>query len=233
MSNITSITLSSGNVTSSGSFSTLDNSFGTAGTSNINVLSIQGVAGGVSQSVTGTLSISGTSPVTVVNGITTVAVSGTSNVTVVNGITTVAVSGTSNVSVVNGVTSVAISGTGSVSVVNANPNGRAVAASSAPVVLNSQTYTSVAASSATTLMGSSGAIGDYLDTLNIVPASVSPGAVTISDGTSAAMTVFAGGTTSLSNLVPFQLSVGAVARGAGWHVTTNSSVSVISIGTFT
>lgn len=119
MSNITSITLSaSGNVVSQGTFSTLDNSFGTAGTSNANVASVQGISGGVAVTVTGSITTTGTTIVSVVNGITSVAVSGTTNVSVVNGITTVAVSGTAAVSVVNGITTVALSGTSAVTVVN-------------------------------------------------------------------------------------------------------------------
>lgn len=109
MANLTTIVLSaSGAVTSSGSFSTLDNTFGTAGTSNANVASVQGVSGGTPLIATGTLAISGTS---------NVLISGTTNVAVVSAVTTA----TQNValvsSIVQGVTlsgtsnSVSVSGT--------------------------------------------------------------------------------------------------------------------------
>lgn len=45
MPNLTTLTLSSGNITSSGTISTIDNCFGTAGTSNANVQTIQGISG--------------------------------------------------------------------------------------------------------------------------------------------------------------------------------------------
>lgn len=205
MANLTSITLSSGNVTSSGSFSTIDNSFGTAGTSNINVLSVQGVSGGVAQLISGTVSLASS---------------------------TVTLAGTSNVSVVNGITSVVVSGTSNVTVVNSNTNGRKTPVNSAPVVLNSMSYTTVAASSATTLLGSTGAVGDYIDGVLVIPTTVSPGSLSISDSTTA-ISIFAGGTTSLTNLVSFYIPVGAVSALGGWHMSTGSGLGVITIGNFT
>lgn len=51
MPNLTTLTLSSGNITSSGTISTIDNSFGTAGTSNANVQTVQGISGGTNLNV--------------------------------------------------------------------------------------------------------------------------------------------------------------------------------------
>lgn len=206
MANLTSITLSSGNVTSSGSFSTIDNSFGTAGTSNVNVLSIQGISGGVSQSITGTIALSGTSNVAI-TGISIKA---------------------SSVAPVVGDTALVVA----ISPNSVNSNGRKTPANSAPVVLNSMSYTSLSANSASTLLGSTGAIGDYIDGVLLVPASVSPGAVSIKDSTTA-IQIFAGGTTSLTNLVPVFVPVGALSISGGWYLTTGSSIAAIVIGNFT
>ena len=95
-------------------------------------------------------------------------------------------------------------------------------------------YETVAASSTDQVLGATGAIGDVLIGLLIVPASTSPGAVTIKDGSGSAITVFAGGSNSVSNLVPFPAPLfGIRATGAGWKVTTGVDVSVIAAGDFT
>lgn len=86
--------------------------------------------------------------------------------------------------------------------------------------------------SATTPLGT-GAIGDYLNTIWIVPTSLSPGAVTIKDGSGSAITIFAGGAASLSNLVPFPIVVGAPSKSGGWSVTTLAGVGFYANGTFT
>jgi hypothetical protein len=119
---------------------------------------------------------------------------------------------------------------------NANANGRAVPASSAPVVLNSMTYKSILAGQTTALFGATGASGDYLDGVLIVPAAAAAGAVSITDGSGTAITIFAGGgTTALPTLAPFFVPIGAVSSGGagGWKVTTGTNVSVIGIGNFT
>lgn len=77
-----------------------------------------------------------------------------------------------------------------------------------------------------------GAAGDFLSHLLIVPASLSPGAVTISDGDGAAITVFAGGASSLLTLTPFPVPVGALSVKGPWKVTTGASVSVMAMGLF-
>jgi hypothetical protein len=117
-----------------------------------------------------------------------------------------------------------------------NPNGRAVPTSSAPVVLNSMTYTAVAASQSAALFGATGASGDYLDGVLIIPATAAAGAVSITDGSGSAITIFVGGgTTALPTLAPFYVPIGAISKGGagGWKVTTGANVSVIGIGNFT
>lgn len=121
-------------------------------------------------------------------------------------------------------------------ITNANSNGRALPSASAPVVLNSMTYKSILASQTAALFGATGASGDYLDGVLIVPATAAAGAVTIQDAAGTAITIFAGGgTTALPTLAPFYVPIGAVSSGGagGWKVTTGTNVSVIGVGNFT
>ena len=94
-------------------------------------------------------------------------------------------------------------------------------------------YETVAASATTQVLGASGAAGDYLMGVLIVPASVDAGAVQIKDGTNNAITVFAGGTDSVSNLVPFFVPLGIRSAQGAWQVTTGADVSVVAVGSFT
>lgn len=109
--------------------------------------------------------------------------------------------------------------------------------SAIPVFLSDQTeYETVAASATAQVLGASGAQGDYLRGLLIVPATTSPGAVSIADGNGSAITVFTGGASSVSNLVPFFIPLGIRTTNAttpGWKVTTGTNVSVIASGDFT
>lgn len=117
-----------------------------------------------------------------------------------------------------------------------NVNGRATPSASAPFVLNSMTYTAVAASQTAALFGATGASGDYLDGVLIIPATAAAGAVTITDGSGSAITIFAGGgTTALPTLAPFFVPIGAISKNGagGWKVTTGANVSVIGVGNFT
>lgn len=128
-----------------------------------------------------------------------------------------------------------------------NVNGQATMANSAPVVVASNQsnlpvinggsrYQAVAASqTATVLQSSTGATGDYLSHCVIYPASTSPGVVTVFDNTNTAANsaiLFAGGASSLSNLAPISVPVGALSRNGAWEVTTGANVSVVCYGKF-
>lgn len=93
-------------------------------------------------------------------------------------------------------------------------------------------YETIAASQSDQVLGTSGAAGDFLVGLLVVPASTSPGAVSIKDGGGSAITVFAGGANSTTNLVPFFIPLG-IACGTAWKVTTGASLSAIAVGSFT
>lgn len=123
-----------------------------------------------------------------------------------------------------------------ITIVNANTNGRKTPANSAPTVAASQTYQDVAASATATALvgGGSGAAGDYLDFLLIVPETVAAGAVSITDGSGSAVTVWAGGgTTALLSLVPFAVPIKAISASGAWKVTTGTNVHARAIGNFT
>lgn len=126
--------------------------------------------------------------------------------------------------------------------------GRAAAASSRPVVLSTEDlaalslsglktlmseYEAVAASATTQALGVTGATGDYLAGVLIIPATTSPGAVAIKDGAGTAITIFTGGASSVSNLVPFFVPLGIKSTAGAWQVTTGTNVSAIGVGDFT
>lgn len=93
-------------------------------------------------------------------------------------------------------------------------------------------YETVAASQTAQTLGATGGTGDTLKGLLVVPASVSPGNVIILDN-AISITVFAGGTNSLTELKPFFVPVGLKSVSGAWKVTTGANVSVLAMGNFT
>lgn len=113
--------------------------------------------------------------------------------------------------------------------------GLAPRAASIPTVIadiNSGEYETVAASQTAQVLGATGGTGDYLSGLLVTPATTSPGNVIILDN-AISITVFAGGASSVSNLVPFFIPLGMYSVSGAWKVTTGTNVSVIGIGNFT
>lgn len=98
--------------------------------------------------------------------------------------------------------------------------------------LGGQEYETVAASQTAQVLGSTGATGDYLAGLLVIPATTTPGVVTILDNATS-IPVFVGGASSVSNLVPFFIPIGAKSVSGAWKVTTGANVSILAIGTFT
>lgn len=97
-------------------------------------------------------------------------------------------------------------------------------------------YEIVAASQTDQILGATGAVGDLLGAIIIVPATLSPDAVTIKDGNGSAITIFAGGASSVDSLKPIHVPLGLKTINAttpGWKITTGANVSVIGIGNFT
>lgn len=130
-----------------------------------------------------------------------------------------------------------------------NANGQATMANSSPVVIASNQssipvtntpltnfgageYETVAASQTAQVLGATGAAGDYLSGLLVIPASTSPGQVLLLDNATS-ITVFAGGASSVTSLIPFFIPCGMISVSGAWKVTTGANVSVIGIGNFT
>ena len=93
-------------------------------------------------------------------------------------------------------------------------------------------YETVAASQTDQMAGATGAAGDYLAGVLIIPATTSPGAVSIEDGATN-IPIFTGGASSVSNLVPFFVPLGIKSVSGGWEITTGANVSAIAVGDFT
>lgn len=92
-------------------------------------------------------------------------------------------------------------------------------------------YETVAASQTDQMMGATGAVGDYLAGVLIIPATTSPGAVSIEEASTNTV-IFTGGSGSVSNLVPFFVPLGIVSTEGGWEITTGANVSAIAVGSF-
>jgi len=97
-------------------------------------------------------------------------------------------------------------------------------------------YLPCGAGATTELKSSTSAVGDYLAGVLIVPGTTSPGAVTITDGNGSAITIFTGGASSVSNLVPFFVPFGGFSRNTlssgSWHVTCGANVTAVAVGKF-
>lgn len=99
-----------------------------------------------------------------------------------------------------------------------------------PVVVNGGDYETVAASQTDQVMGGTGAAGDLLAGLLIVPATTGAGTVAIKDGGGSAINVFVAGT--LADLKPHWIPLGIKSTAGAWKVTTGANVSVIAVGKF-
>jgi hypothetical protein len=136
---------------------------------------------------------------------------------------------------INGVTPLmgnGATGTGSQRVTIASDNTPFPVNNSVLTAFGTGKYITVAASTGpTTLQTSTGATGDYISGVLVIPATTSPGAITLTDN-STAITIFAGGASSVSNLVPFFIPLGALSASGAWKLTAGANVSCIGIGKF-
>lgn len=94
-------------------------------------------------------------------------------------------------------------------------------------------YESVAANQTDQVCGGTGAAGDYLHAVKVIPATTSAKAVKIKDGSGSAITIFAGGATSLLDVLPFDIVLDLPSVSGAWKITTETAVSALAIGTFT
>jgi hypothetical protein len=97
--------------------------------------------------------------------------------------------------------------------------------------MRNEHYETVAASQTDQVLGKDGAAGDYLDTLTCVVGTAATSAVSIKDGSGAAIAV-------LPNAVgggigTYVIRIAAASKAGPWSVTTGAGVTVIASGTFT
>lgn len=93
-------------------------------------------------------------------------------------------------------------------------------------------YETVAASQTGQALGATGATGDWLESLLVIPATTSPGVVTVLDN-AISIPVFVGGASSILTLHPFTIMIRARSVSGAWKVTTGANVSVLATGNFT
>jgi hypothetical protein len=90
-------------------------------------------------------------------------------------------------------------------------------------------YETVPAGQTAQEIGGTGGVADFISHILVVPATTSPGAITLIDG-GTSFTVFTGGT--VSDIRPFHISLMMYSKNGAWKVTTGSNVSVVAVGTF-
>ena len=93
-------------------------------------------------------------------------------------------------------------------------------------------WATVPASQTAQIIGTTGAKGDRITGILVVPATTSPGNVLLLDNATS-ITVFTGGATSVADLKPFWIPLGMKSVSGAWKITTGANVSVIAVGTFT
>lgn len=95
------------------------------------------------------------------------------------------------------------------------------------------TYETVAAGQTAQVLGGTGAQGDYIEGLVIVPAVVAAGLVTLIDNATSIAIYVGGATTALTEVEPWYVPLRMYSRSGAWKITTGANISVIAIGRFT
>lgn len=124
---------------------------------------------------------------------------------------------------------VARAAAGGLAPLNLDDTGRLLTAS-APTAGGE--YETVAASQTKQVLGATGGAGDVIASLIIVPATTSPGAVTLFDGAGTGIVLFAGGATSVPSLTPITVPLNLTSLDGAWSVSTGANVSVLATGNF-
>lgn len=99
-------------------------------------------------------------------------------------------------------------------------------------VYSALNYETVAASQTDQVMGGAGGKSDVVNHILAIPASTSPGAITLTDGDTA-ITVFAGGASSVTSLIPFSIPLFLRSATGPWKITTGADISCVVVGDFT
>ena len=115
----------------------------------------------------------------------------------------------------------------------ANADGVTTSSNSTPVTQSGFQMEIVAASQAGQVMGVGGAVGNRLYAVWVLPQTLSPGAVSVKDGGGAAMEIWKGGASSVSDIRPFPVVLNTISLAGGWSIITGADVKAIAIGDFT
>lgn len=91
-------------------------------------------------------------------------------------------------------------------------------------------YAYVAASQTNQKLGPVGGAGDVLAQLIIIPDTTTPGTVILSDGLGLSQKVFV--STTVSDLRPIVLTIGARSVSGSWTVTTGANEHILAVGRF-
>lgn len=91
-------------------------------------------------------------------------------------------------------------------------------------------YVAVAAGQTGAALGTAGTKGDVVIHVLVKPATTSPGAVTLIDG-STSIVIYPGGT--VADVTPVDIPWGTASASGAWTITTGSNVSVVVFGCFT
>lgn len=92
-------------------------------------------------------------------------------------------------------------------------------------------YETVAASQTTQVMGTTGAVGDYLDSVVIVVSTAATAQVQIKDGANTAITIFPN--TPGQGVGTYVIPLGLWSVAGAWQITTGAGAAAIGIGNFT
>lgn len=95
--------------------------------------------------------------------------------------------------------------------------------------LSQTKYETVAAGQTAQVLGATGAVGDIINKVIIVPGTTGAGAVTLIDNATS-ITLFVGGGTI--SLVPIVVELNMKSVSGAWKITTGTNVSVIAVGQF-
>ena len=111
----------------------------------------------------------------------------------------------------------------------AGGNG-AVGATTLRVTQGALEYELVGASDTDEPLGPTGAAGDFLSHIIIMPATTGAGTVTVKDNSTVIFTFTTG---TLADLRPIVIPFNLISTGGSWKVTTGANVSVLAFGDFT
>jgi hypothetical protein len=92
-------------------------------------------------------------------------------------------------------------------------------------------YEHVATSQTAQVLGSTGAIGDYLHRIICTVSTAATGNVVILDGTGFSHTILPASAGTGINV--YNIEINAISRNGPWKITTGAGVEVLTIGIFT